>query len=151
MYSDASHAGYGGYVVDAINGVSHGMWSPDEALKSSTWRELTAVFRILCSLKHLLVHQRIKWFSDNQSVVAIVKKGSRKRYLQDLAIEIFNLSLATNIILEVEWVPRTDNERADYLSKIEDFDAWGISNELLALIVEKFGVPTMDWFASHYN
>ncbi|KAH3838416.1 hypothetical protein DPMN_111825 [Dreissena polymorpha] len=30
--------------MDAINGVSHGMWSSDEALKSSTWRKLTAHF-----------------------------------------------------------------------------------------------------------
>ena len=78
MYSDVCHAGYGGYVVDAINGVSHEMWSADEAQKSSTRRELTAVLNILCSLKHVLVHQRIKWFSDNQYVVAIVNKGSKK-------------------------------------------------------------------------
>lgn len=50
VYSDASFPGYAGYVVNAIHGVSHGMWSVDEQFKSSTMRELMAVFRVLMSL-----------------------------------------------------------------------------------------------------
>jgi hypothetical protein len=30
----------------------------------------------------------------------------------------------------VEWIPRTENERADFISRIVDFDDWGISEDL---------------------
>jgi hypothetical protein len=52
VYSDASALGYAGYVVNTINGVSHGQWTREESQKSSTWRELSAVFysiKIACS------------------------------------------------------------------------------------------------------
>jgi len=28
----------------------------------------------------------------------------------------------------MEWIPRSGNEVADYLSKIVDFDDWGVKN-----------------------
>jgi len=31
----------------------------------------------------------------------------------------------------MEWIPRSDNEVADYLSKIVDFDDWGELNEII--------------------
>ena len=40
IYSDASSSGFAGNEVSTINGLVHGMWSPDEKLKISTWREL---------------------------------------------------------------------------------------------------------------
>lgn len=78
VYSDASHSGYGGYKVNAINGMLHGQWDFVEAAKSSTWRELVAVLCILKSLSGILARNRIKWYSDNQSVTSIVHKGSTK-------------------------------------------------------------------------
>lgn len=60
VFSDASSTGYAGYEVSTTNGISHGMWSPDECTQSSTWRELVAVYRVLQSLAHMLVSQRVK-------------------------------------------------------------------------------------------
>lgn len=52
VYSDASSSGFDGYKVNTPDGISHGMCrSFDESLKSSIWRELTAVYLILSSLK----------------------------------------------------------------------------------------------------
>ena len=78
VFSDASATGYAGYEVSTTNGISHGLWSEEESLKSSTWREL------VLSLKHIFANQRIKWFTDNQGVKAIAMKGSMKRELQFL-------------------------------------------------------------------
>ena len=47
MYSDASDTGYGGYTVEHGMHVANGNWLPNEALQSSTWRELVAVGRVL--------------------------------------------------------------------------------------------------------
>ena len=151
VFSDASSTGYAGYEVSTVNGVSHGMWAENEAVKSSTWRELVAVYRVLSSLVHILANQRVKWYTDNQGVKSIVSKGSMKIDLQNVAYDIFKLCMRKSISLEMEWIPRSENERADYASKIVDYDDWGISDEIFNLIQEKFGALQTDWFASEYN
>lgn len=151
VYSDASATGYAGYEVNTINGISHGVWSQEESVKSSTWRELVAVCRVLLSLSHVLANQRVKWFTDSQGVKAIAVKGSMKRELQDIAFSIFKLCMAKCICLEIEWIPRSENEKSDYLSRIVDYDDWGISQFILSQIQSKFGHLQVDWFASNYN
>lgn len=59
MYSDASGTGFGGYAVELGNEISSGLWSPEEAILSSTWRELKAVFNVLSSFATKL-HKGIK-------------------------------------------------------------------------------------------
>ena len=151
VYSDASSTGYAGFEISTINGISHGLWTQEEALKSSTWRELVAVHRILLSLKHILANQRIKWFTDNQGVKSIITKGSMKTELQDIAYSIFRMCLSQSISLEIEWIPRSENEKSNYLSKILDFDDWGISFAVLDMIQSRYGALQVDWFASNYN
>ena len=53
VYSDASSTGYGGYLVEHGNHVAHGQWNEQEKGKSSTWRELTAVDRVLRAVSGL--------------------------------------------------------------------------------------------------
>ena len=59
MYSDASGFAFGGYCVESKYGIAHGMWNFEEVCKSSTWRELVAVFRVLLSLRHELEGNRV--------------------------------------------------------------------------------------------
>lgn len=151
VYSDASKTGFGGFEVGTVNGISHGMWAPDEQVKSSTWRELTAVFRVLSALIHLLSNQKVKWFSDNAGVTTIVQKGSMKLELQAIAIDIFKLCMSQSVSLEIEWIPRSENEKADYCSKIVEKDDWGISFSILSSIIQKWGDLQVDWFASGHN
>ena len=47
VYTDASDTGYGGYVVEHADCVSYGQWTCQKAEHSSTWRELSAVLRVL--------------------------------------------------------------------------------------------------------
>ena len=117
VYSDASSIGFAGYKVNTINGMSHEVWSAGESVKSSTWRELMAV----CTLRTLkslafLSHHSVKWFSDNQGVATIVRKGSMKQELQDIAFEIFNVLLSQFIyIVIMESILRSENSMADYI------------------------------------
>ena len=55
VYSDASDTGYGGYVEHGAS-VAYGQWSAKEALQSSTWRELTAVWLVLLSVADKLIN-----------------------------------------------------------------------------------------------
>ena len=47
VYSDASGTGYAGYTVQHGCHIAHGHWTVYERAKSSTWRELAAVARVL--------------------------------------------------------------------------------------------------------
>ena len=115
-----------GYLVNTTDGVSRGMWSYEESTKSSTWREIIAVYRVLLSLGHLK-NQNVKWFTDNQAVKTIVHKGSMKQEPQDVAFSIFHLCISNSVHLDNEWIPRKENDQANYLSKIVDYDDWGLS------------------------
>jgi len=44
------------------------------------------------------------------------------QHLHQLAVDIFHTAKENNIEIEAEWIPRSLNEKADYLSKIVDCD-----------------------------
>jgi len=67
-----------------------------------------------------------------------VSKGSMKSDLQILAMKIFDFTAKNAIHLEVEWVPRDENNRQDYLSKIVKKDDWGIDIQIIGMIVHKW-------------
>ena len=90
VYSDASASGYGGYIVEHGNLIANGAWS-DEAIQSSTWRELRSIKVVLQSFQTKLRNERVHWFTDNQNVARIVHHGSIKPALQAEALAIFSL------------------------------------------------------------
>lgn len=77
--------------------------------------------------------------------------GSKKELLQAEALRIFRISLNYSIKLEPEWVPREFNEIADYISRIIDYDDWGINPKVFELIDMRWGPHTIDRFASKHN
>ena len=51
--------------------------------------------------------------------------GSGKSHFQEGALSISELCFQHDIKLELEWVPRSANELADYImSRVRDFDDW---------------------------
>lgn len=78
--------------------------------------------RVLKALSTKLTNSRVKWFTDNQNVARIVQVGSRVKELQVLSADCFKLALSYEILLEPEWIPRSENKLADYVSRIVDFD-----------------------------
>ena len=81
-----------------------------------------------CNLLRLTLQDYVsKWHKDNQNVARIIDVGSRKSGLQSEAKRIFEICVHHGISIEPEWVPRSSNEQADYLSRIVDFDDWSVS------------------------
>ena len=70
---------------------------------------------------------------------------------QDLAISIFNCASVNSIYLETEWLPRTENFKADYLLKIREVDDWSICDSLLDMIQTRWGPLEVGFFASEHN
>ncbi|VDI74620.1 Hypothetical predicted protein [Mytilus galloprovincialis] len=117
IFTDASQYAGAGFIMND-NKIVHFMFDGHERSKSSTWRELKTVEKNISSFKSDLTGKFVKLYTDNQNVVQIVKKGSMKVELQDIALSLFHICLSHNIFLDVEWIPRDKNTYADYLSKI---------------------------------
>ena len=150
-YSDASSTGCASYMLEFHNTISHKMWSVEEAQKSSSYRELKAISLGLESFLPLVKGHTIKWYTDNQSVSRIVEVGSMKKDLQRLALRIFSMCLLNCITLEVEWIPRSANDRADFLSRVVDYDDWRVNRDYFLVAEEKWGPHSVDRFANHEN
>jgi len=151
VYSDASNTGYGGYTVEHGGQIANGQWTEEEACQSSTWRELRAVRLVLESFGPQLQNVRVRWFTDNQNVVRIVLNGSKKPILQREALGIFDIAVKARIQLEPEWIPREDNEVADYISRIVDYDDWMLNPVVFRELDSKWGPHTIDRFADWCN
>eukprot|EP00731_Ephydatia_muelleri_P033190 Em0026g10a len=151
VYSDASDTGYGGYTVEHGLHVAQGSWLPDEAAQSSTWRELVAVLRVLDSIAHKLRNMRVRWFSDNQNVVRILEVSSRQPHLQTELLRVVELCMRHNIRMEPGWIPREENQLADYFSRIVDLDDWQLDVGAFRFLNALWGPHTIDRFADHYN
>lgn len=93
----------------------------------------------------------IKWFTDNQNVPRIISNGSSKEHLQKEALDISNLCCFHNISVEMEWIPRSQNDQADFLSRICDSDDWGLSEQTFSKIDQIWGPHSIDRFANHLN
>jgi len=150
-YSDASSSGYGGYIVEHGNLVANGQWSENEASQSSTWRELRAVRCVLESFQSKLKDERVRWFTDNQNVVRIVQHGSGKPALQAETLAIFSICMGNHIRMEPEWVPREQNQLADYYSRLVDSDDYMLNPNIFDWLNSFWGPYTIDRFASAHN
>lgn len=151
IYSDASNSASSAYTVEVNSKVFHLMWKDDEKNMSSTWRELKAIELALASFKNELQETTVKWFTDNQSCEKIVHSGSMKHHLQVIAYNIFKMCADSKISLDVQWIPRSENDKADFLSKIIDHDDWEVTVEFFDFVSLMFGPFTVDRFANFNN
>ena len=110
-----------------------------------------AVSRVLISIASKLCNMRVRWFSDNQNVVRILQVGSQKPHLQEQAMKVFETCISYQIRLEPEWLPREENELADFVSRIVDYDDWQVNPELFRGLDCVWGPHSLDRFADNYN
>ena len=106
---------------------------------SSTWRELAAIVFALEPFAPILEGSLVKWFTVSQTAARIIEVGSLKLDLHRLAIKIFQFCAEHSIHLDVQWIPRTENEGADYISRLVDFDDWQITPDLFQSLEQLWG------------
>ena len=70
----------------------------------STWIELEAIHYSLKSSKDRFKNEVICWYTYNVASSLIVNKGSNKEKLQELTLNIFEITSAFNIKLSVFWI-----------------------------------------------
>ena len=71
--------------------------------------------------------------------------------LHEIAIRIYQLCIDNHIELAIQWIPRTELQRADAISRIIDIDDWQITPELVLYLDSIWGKHTIDCFANFYN
>ena len=72
--------------------------------------------------------------------------------LQMIALSIFNICMSNEIdIQDSMWIPRIENQRADFLSRIIDIDDWGTTVDFFQLLDSLWGPHTVDRFANMNN
>ena len=90
-YSDASDSGWGGYCVQIKDQVAMGTWTPDEAIQSSTWRELRGTHMVLSSFAPQLQGKEVRHRTDNKNVESVLQIGSSSKLIHDEVLAIFKL------------------------------------------------------------
>ncbi|MEW8545049.1 MAG: reverse transcriptase domain-containing protein [Candidatus Thiodiazotropha sp.] len=128
-----------------------GSWNKQEKAKSSTWREVEAVRRVLQSNVKMLRNKSIKVLSDNKNVGSVLQIGSRKSDLQVLALDVHHICKREGITIYPDWIPRGGNLQADNLSRCTDSDDWSIKMWVFNLLDRKWGPHSVDRFASNFN
>ena len=120
LYIDAASAiGYGAYFRGHW---LNGYWSPSQASRSLTWKELFPV-ALACRVwgpqwaQHkLLVH------CNNAAVTAIMSSGTcRDPHVKRLVRDIFFSAAQNQFIIFVQHILGTDNSIADSLSRFQMF------------------------------
>lgn len=84
-------------------------------------------------------------------MVRILQVGSKRPDLHVVALKIFKLAIQYQIHLEPDWVPRELNEKADYLSRIVDFDDLYLNPDIFAELDTAWGPHTVDRFSDCSN
>lgn len=120
--------------------ISHGVWTGTETIKKSTWRELTAV-----SLLQTFYGKIVKWLSDNQAVVRIIKREYASTCTENCFRNV-EIMMKNAISLQMQWIPRDQIDRTDYIGSIVDVDDWGICEDPFRAINCDWRPHEVDWF-----
>lgn len=149
--SDASSIGWGGCMPGREQLGARGSWDWEEMEKSSTWRELRAARLVLQSYAALIQGERVTLRLDSQPAASVLLHGSNKAHLHAEAVDIYWFIQRNSSTVEVQWVPREENQLADYYSKIVDEDDWMLNRQIFRWLDDMWGPHTLDAFASTRN
>jgi hypothetical protein len=105
----------------------------------------------MLSFKVVFMGKTLKLFTDNQNCIRIVKSGCMKLDLQALARSIFTVCSEKCISIDIQWIPLSENTKADYISKIVVHEDWGVTCEFVEFIDNMWGPHTIDRFANSAN
>ena len=148
---DASAVGCAAFITIEDMPVSHKNWDSLQIKQSSTWRELHCVSFCIKNLGTSSLRLLCKVVTDSQAVSLIVDSDSMKEHLHQLAVDIFHTAKENNIEIEVGWIPRALNEKADFLSKIVDFDDWTVKDCYFHAVNSYWGPRSVYYFTSYKN
>ncbi|XP_068094587.1 uncharacterized protein [Hyperolius riggenbachi] len=151
LTTDASAIGWGAHFK---NMPAQGLWSQTLSSMPSNNRELEAVrlalehFSSFLQMKHVLIQ------TDNSSVVAYLNRqgGTRSASLWSQTQRIMSWAEQWTCSLKAIHLKGSRNCMADFLSRETLLqDEWSLHQEVFQEILQKWGSPDIDLFASKHN
>ena len=152
LHTDASGIGWG---TTLSNGsTTHGIWSQAEASRHINYLELQAVYLALSSLLNHETNVHVRVMCDNVTAVTYINEmgGCKSEQCNSVAKLIWNWAIARRIWVSAAHVAGSANINADHLSRNVNLNLeWMLSTATFQAIVNMFGQPDIDLFASRLN
>ena len=148
VWTDASGlVGWGGHCSRGLH--AQGRWTVIQESWHINLKELQAA---TMSLEEVMAPgDSIKLHMDSMTAVAFVNRqgGTRSRLLCSAAQDLWDLVLRRGGWIQAHWVPREENDQADFLSK-HSIQVWdfGLRAEVAASLWGRWFRPSADLFAS---
>ena len=153
--TDASGSGWGATDMHTRTG---GRWNDFELKKAHgnaiNYLETLAVglalksFHIDTKNSHILIR------TDNTTTVSYVNNmgGIKSPQCNEVAVDIWKWCLERNLWITAAYLPGSQNTEADYESRhFNDRTEWMLHKSYFEKVVQKFGRPSIDIFASRLN
>ncbi len=151
MALDARDFGWGGHTMQGVIECAHECFPEEECGTSSTHRELLGVLMSLRAMLHECAGKFVVFQVDARYMLGIVKRGSPRLNINELARALFWLCVKRDITIKVEWVLREENALADELSKLITPSDWMVGRATFMRLEERWGSHTVDLFALSEN
>ena len=152
LWVDASDSAVGGWSEGVDVFCFWERFSVWQSQQSSAYRELLGIRMLL----ELLVEEGLRGeqvliWTDSDNAQVIIAHGSPKPHLNKLAKDIFLLCGRHSIFLQVKWVPREQNVKADVMSKQLTTGCWGLLPHWFQRLEELWGPHDVDRMAASWN
>lgn len=151
IFSDASLSGWG---VHCQGQRAHGHWSNEEKKRHINYLELLSAFFGLKCFAEKLRSNDILLRIDNTTAIAYINKmgGIRFKRLSKLAKQIWEWCEERDLWVFASYIRSKENVEADFESRrLEPETEFALSNKFFQTIVQRFGKPNIDLFASRTN
>lgn len=151
IYVDASLTGWG---IKSPIMETAGYWKKEEQTLSINFRELKTILFALTLHANDYAHATIDLYTDSITALKYVTKqgGTSSPHLQQLALQIKDQIIASNMTVLFHHIPGILNVDADRLSRHKPTHEWTLPKIWLKRIARHWHFrPTIDAFASRTN
>jgi len=151
IFSDASTTGWGAYCENVSTG---GLWSASERMWHINHLELIAAFHALKSFTQDVNDCQILFRIDNTTAISYINKmgGTRHKTLSQISREFWQYCESKKLWILATYISSKENYVADRESRVQNFEhEWELNDSYFNLVIEHFGYPEVDLFASNIN
>ena len=151
LNTDASLQGWGAVMLSEKIG---GRWTQSESLKHINYLEILAIYYALQAFHDLVKNTHIKILTDNSTAVSYINNmgGVKSDDCNLISKKIWIWCIKHNIWISCSHIAGKKNIEADKKSRIFNDDLeWQLNLNFFQNIVEKWGKPDIDMFASRLN
>lgn len=151
IFTDASLSGWGVY-CDGER--ANGFWDTVDAKMHINYLELKAALMGLKCFCRELRNKQILLRIDNMTAISYINRmgGVQYAHLNNITRQIWQWCENRNLFIFASYIKSKDNVEADKESRNINIDTeWELSSLAYENIVNSFGLPDIDLFATHLN